>query len=383
MLATRHPWILDRTIVEPSIPPSPGRVVDLVSQDGKWLARGKYNPSSKIRVRVYQWLDDTALDEAWFSSQLDQAFCLRKQWMRSAGQVEAYRLVNSEGDGLSGLVVDCYGPYVVVQLNALAMQDWIPALLSWIETELRPQGVLLRVDTKLASTEGIHETDRLLAGQSPDGPIVIQEHGVAVSLDLMSAQKTGYYLDQRANRLHAARWARGRMLDVCTYLGGFALAASKLGNVESVLALDSSARALAEAEGNARLNGIRNIEFSQADCFEGLDKLSSEQQIFDTIVLDPPKLAGSRQQQPAALRAYHRLNSQAMKLLRSGGILITCSCSGRVSREDFTQMLAPAARRAGRAIQIVEQRGADIDHPWSIHCPETEYLKCFICRVVS
>jgi 23S rRNA (cytosine1962-C5)-methyltransferase len=380
VITSRHPWVLEKSIIAPTIEPAAGTVVDLVLPDGRWLARGKYNPGSRIRVRLYQWTQSANLDESWLRSRLEHAWQLRKTWMEQAGEVHALRLLNSEGDGLSGLVIDRFGDYIVVQVNAAAVLDWVPVVTDWLQATFQPLGILQRIDSKLASIEAMEARDAVLAGNPPAAPLVLSEQGVKIQVDLMAGQKTGYYLDQRSNRRRAAEWARGRMLDVCTYLGGFALAAARQGRIKSALALDSSARALAEARRNAELNGIDNIEFREADAFEALDALVVAGESFDTIVLDPPRMAGSREQQPAALRAYHRLNSQAIKLLSSGGVLVTCSCSGRVSREEFAAMLAPAARRAGRSLQILEQWGADVDHPWDAACPETEYLKCFICR---
>ncbi len=175
---------------------------------------------------------------------------------------------------------------------------------------------------------------------------------------------------------------RGRMLDVCTYLGGFALAACRHGAVDSVTAIDMSALALSHAASNAALNNFADrIEFVQADCFDELQRLRQAGMSFDSIVLDPPRLAGSREHKPAALRAYHRLNQLSLQMLNPGGILVTCSCSGRVSREEFIGTVASAARRAGKRLQIIEQRGADFDHPWDVACPESEYLKCVLARV--
>ncbi|MFO1062764.1 MAG: class I SAM-dependent rRNA methyltransferase [Pirellulales bacterium] len=383
VLASRHPWILDRTIIPPGIEPRAGTIVDLVHPDGRWMARGVYNPHSRIRVRVYQWQREQALDGAWLRSRLDYALDLRKRWVEQTGPCDAMRIVNSEGDGLSGLMIDRFGDYVVIQVNAAAVVNWLPEIANWITERLAPRGILQRIDAKSAKSEQIDLQDLTIAGESPTEPIVIEEHGTRIRLDLETSQKTGYYLDQRQNRLRAARWSFGQMLDVCTYLGGFALAAARHGKTTSITAVDGSARALAQAAENAALNGIDSIRFVQADCFEELDRLCEAGEQFETIVLDPPRMAGSREQQPAALRAYHRLNSQAMKLITPGGILVTCSCSGRVSREEFAGLLGPAARRAGRSLQFLEQLGADVDHPWDAACPETEYLKCFICRVGS
>lgn len=381
-LEQRHPWIWDRSIIEPTIALPAGSMVDLVRPDGLWVGRGIYNPSSHIRVRVYQWQNNGDLDEQWLRQKLSTACDLRDAWQRSYGQLDAVRLVNSEGDGLSGLVIERFGKYGVVQVTASGVQAWLPAIAQWLTARYQLEGVLLRIDEKMAAAEGMEHGREVLAGQAPQKPIVIEEHGVRIQLDLVAGQKTGYYLDQRENRRVAAGLMRGQMLDVCTYLGGFALAACRHGTVDKVTAIDMSATALGLAASNAALNSMTDrIEFVQADCFEELDRRRQLGQRFDSIVLDPPRLAGSREHKAAALRAYHRLNQLALQLLTPGGYLVTCSCSGRVEREEFISTLSAAARRARKRLQIIAQRGADFDHPWDIACPESEYLKCVIARV--
>jgi 23S rRNA (cytosine1962-C5)-methyltransferase len=270
----------------------------------------------------------------------------------------------------------------VVQVTALAVLSWLDSIVSWLATNLQPKGILLRMDPRTAASEGMPEREEWLHGTGPTGPIEISEHDVRLMIHLQSGQKTGYYLDQRANRKRAAQWvASGPMLDVCCYLGGFSLAAARWGKPERITAVDSSARALQQAAENAELNGVANIDFVQADCFDYLEALRKENRRFQTVVLDPPRMASNRNQIPAALRAYHRMNLSAVNLLEPGGMLVTCSCSGRIARSDFMGVLASVANRAGRSIQIVEGFGADFDHPIDANCPETEYLKCLICRV--
>lgn len=378
-----HPWVLDRSVVEPSAAIEAGQIVELVHADGRWIGRGVYNPHSRIRLRLYQWDQAQQLDADWCIAQLARAVQLRERWTQAHGQaLDAVRLVNSEGDGLSGLVVDRFGDYIVVQITALAMLEWLEPIANWLMENLQPAGILLRMDPRTASSEGMSVRDEVLRGDPPTQPVEIQEHGVSFQLDLQTGQKTGYYLDQRANRLHAARWIpSGSMLDVCCYEGGFSLTAARWAKPEKITAVDSSARALEHAAANARRNGFENIDFVQADCFDYLEKLASEKQKFQSVVLDPPRMASSRNQVPAALRAYHRLNLSAVNLLEPEGILVTCSCSGRVSRDDFAGVLASVARRTGRSLQIIESHRADFDHPVDASCLETEYLKCFICRV--
>jgi 23S rRNA (cytosine1962-C5)-methyltransferase len=212
--------------------------------------------------------------------------------------------------------------------------------------------------------------------------VFIEEHGLRYGVDLLAGQKTGFYLDQRENRRAASAYLRGRqVLDLFCYSGGFSLTASRLGAAREVLGVDTSEKAVALARANAELNGVTNALFEQGDGFQVLDDFLAAGRRFDAIVLDPPKFTRTRQSVNDALRAYHRLNRVAADLLNPDGILVTCSCSGSVTREDFLQMLAVVAQKCGRDIQVLEQRGASPDHPVSATCPESEYLKCFICRV--
>ena len=376
----QHPWVLEKSVIDPTVALEPGTIVDLMHPNGHWIGRGVYNPLSRIRVRMYQWDQTQELDDAWLHGQLENAVAMRDAWQQAHGPLDAVRLVNSEGDGLSGLIIDKFANYIVVQFSAIAMQRWSAVIVEWLQQRFAPAAIYLRTDQKTAANEGTEDRDEII-GTLPEHPIELNECGVRIQLDLASGQKTGYYLDQRANRARAAYWVQpGAMLDVCSYLGGFSLAACRWGKPTSVLAMDSSQKALDQAAVNARLNGFNQIAFEQADCFERLGQMVQAGDKFETIVLDPPRMASNRGNVAAALRAYHRLNSLALQLLVPGGILITCSCSGRVSREEFAGVLAAVASRQRRSVQILESLGADFDHPIATNCPESEYLKCFICR---
>jgi 23S rRNA (cytosine1962-C5)-methyltransferase len=219
-------------------------------------------------------------------------------------------------------------------------------------------------------------------GELPEGPITIQEHGLAYEVDLHAGQKTGFYLDQRENRRAAAYYLRNRrVLDMFCYTGGFAMAAAALGGAREVLGIDGSKKAVAQARRNANANGLANVRFDDGDAFQTLDALIAQGTKFDAVILDPPKFARGKGGVNQALMAYHRLNRAAVELLEPGGILVTCSCTGSVTREDFLLMLSGVAQKAHRDIRILEQRGASADHPVSATCLETEYLKCLICQI--
>jgi 23S rRNA (cytosine1962-C5)-methyltransferase len=377
----RHPWVLSRSILPPKEPLQDGQVVDLVLPDGQFVARGIYNGRSRICVRLYSWNRREPLDDVFWASRLRCAIELRHQLgLDRPGQ--AARLVFSEGDGLSGLIVDRYSDYLVVQVTSLGMQQRLEPLVGWLAEHVRPTGIVARIDRKVIGAEGLGEQGDLLWGTAPSGPVTIEEHGIKLEVDLTAGQKTGYYLDQRENRLEAARYAAGRrVLDVCCYAGGFSLAVGRLGGAAEALGIDSSERAVERAREHARANDLSNVQFETADCFDRLESLASERRMFDMVVLDPPRFAASRRNLDAALRAYHRLNRLAMDRLEPGGILVTCSCSGAVTRDDFWHVLAGVQQRTGRELQVLAQRGASPDHPVHLACPETDYLKCFICRV--
>ena len=240
---------------------------------------------------------------------------------------------------------------------------------------------MVRLDEKTAKHEGIEAIEAWHQGIELTEPVMYRQNGLELAVDLRSGQKTGSYLDQRLNHLTAAQYMAGRrMLDVCCYTGGFGLVAAKAG-AQSVVALDSSRPALDEGRSAAARNGITSIEFREGDCFDTLKQLAEQGERFDAVVLDPPRFAGSRHQIDRALRAYGRLNSLAVDLLPPGGLLVTCSCSGRVSRADFLNMLVEVGKRRRRNIIVLEQRGPAPDHPVAISCPESDYLKCVIAQV--
>ncbi|MGI9447050.1 MAG: class I SAM-dependent rRNA methyltransferase [Pirellulales bacterium] len=378
----RHPWVLDSAILRVDGNPDSGAVVDVVTHDGNFIARGLWNASSRIRVRLYSFTQDQALDQLFWNARIENAVALRQQ-LNLFSKKTGCRLINSEGDNLSGVIVDQYGPYLAVQVTALAMAERLDMICDSLERIVQPKGILLRgAERGLGKLEGLHLPDRLLRGEPPDGPIFVEEHGLRFGVDLTEGQKTGYYLDQRENRQAAAVYAGGRrVLDMFCYSGGFGVASAVSGNASSVLSVDSSIKAISLARANAELNNATTMTVEQADAFEKLASLDEENAKFGMVVLDPPKFARSRASASDALRAYHRINRLGVDLLEPGGVLVTCSCSGAITRDDFLMMLSAVAQRSGRTLQLLEYRGAAPDHPVNLHCLEGEYLKCVIARV--
>ncbi|MDZ4821758.1 MAG: class I SAM-dependent rRNA methyltransferase [Planctomycetota bacterium] len=378
----RHPWVLDSAIDRIVGEVANGQIVDLLTEKGKFIARGIYNSHSRIRVRLYTWSPSEPLDDAFWRRKLEAAVDFRRE-LGFLEPSDACRVVFSEADGLSGLIVDRYGDYLAIQPTALAIATRLDVIVPILVELLRPHGVLIRNERGLPGLEGIDLPEGPYWGAAPDGPIFITENGIRFGVDLTTGQKTGFYVDQRNNHRVAASYLMDRrVLDMFCYSGGFALTESILGGAREILAVDSSEKAIALARGNAELNGVSNMHFETGDAFEVLDRLLNERQRFGAVILDPPKFARSRANLDDALAAYHRINRTAVTLLEPGGIMVTCSCSGHVSREDFLHMLAGVAQRTERTIQVLEQRGPSPDHPVSATCLETEYLKCFICRVL-
>lgn len=384
----RHPWVLESAIdrVEPTSIAGEhfldldGQIVDLVSDKGKFIARGFFNSKSRIRVRLFTWQAEEPLDEALIRRRIAAAIELRKT-LGFCGTDDACRLIFSEADCLSGLIVDRYGDCLAIQPTSLAMAQRLESIVAILQELLAPRAIVLRAERTMAQLEGAELAEGHVWGELPPGPLTIREHGLAYEVDLHVGQKTGFYLDQRDNRAAAAAHLRGRrVLDLFCYTGGFAMNAARAGAAE-VLGIDTSKKAVAQAQRNAELNGLTNVRFETGDGFETLDALNEQQQRFDAVILDPPKFARGKGGVNQALMAYHRLNRTAVNLLTPGGILVTCSCTGSVSREDIVLMLSGVAQKSGRDIRILEQRGAAADHPVLATCLETEYLKCLICQV--
>lgn len=364
--------------------PAAGDLLSVHAHDGAFIAWGLFNPSSNICVRLYSWDEDAPLNQEFWERRIDDAIDLRKKLFPSFGPNQACRLVYSEADGLSGLTVDRYGDWLLMQLTSFALAQRKQILVDKLCKSLKPRGIWLRTEKGMRAAEGLELSDGLLYGEAPPRPLLIEENGVKYGVDVAEGQKTGFFLDQRDNRRRTADFVQGgRVLDICSYTGGFALNCLINGRASEVIAVDASEAALAQARANAELNGVaERMSTVKGDAFEVLEEFEARGETFDVVVLDPPKLARNRQGIDAALRGYYSMNRFALGLVRSGGFFVTCSCSGHISREMFADMLGQAALHADRRLQIIEVRAAAADHPCSIHCLETDYLKCYLCRVL-
>lgn len=377
----RHPWVYAGAVAAVTGSPEDGDEVDVFSHAGHFIARGLFNSRSKIRVRLYGWSADVPLDAAFFRGRLEAALSLRRNLLGLDSPAGACRLVFSEADGLSGCTIDRYGGWLVAQFTSLALAKRREMFAELLVDLLQPRGIYLRTERSVGKLEGLELQDGPLWGEVPPGSLVIEEDGLRYLVNLSEGQKTGFYLDQRDNRRAVGRLAAGRrMLDAFCYSGGFGLHAARAG-ARSVLGVDVSEPALALARENAKLNGLDNLEFVRADVFRQLEVLCDARERFGMVVLDPPKFARARNAVDEALRGYRRLQELALRLLEPDGVLVTCCCSGLITQDMLSDLLAQLAESEKRDIQILERRGQAPDHPVSATCPESNYLKCLICRV--
>ena len=378
---SRHPWVFVGAIQSVEGEPGDGAEVNLCTNTGQFVARGYYNSRSKIRARLYGWREDVPLDRDFFRGRLEAALRLRNDILKLGGPGKACRLVFSEGDLLSGLTVDRYDRWLVVQFTALGLAQRRDLFADLLMELAQPEGIYLRTERGIGTLEGLELQDGPLRGNVPEGPIVIDEDGLKFLVNLREGQKTGFYLDQRDNRRAVARLSTGRrVLDAFCYTGGFSLHAARAGARE-VVGLDVSETALALARDNARLNGLDQVSFLSGDGFGKLEELAKAGEKFGLVVLDPPKFARSRTAVDDAIRGYSRLQTLALRLLDTDGILVTCCCSGLITMDMIEGLLAQIAVKENREVQILERHGQPADHPVSVTCSESNYLKCLISRV--
>lgn len=383
----RHPWVfagaVDRIVGADAASIPPGTAVRLVNSEGRFIAWGLYNSQSRIVVRLYSWRQEQPLTAEFWLPLIQQAVASRRALFDLEAASTGCRLIFSEADGLSGLTVDLYGGYLLVQFTSLALFQHRESILSALKQELNPRGVWLRTEKGMREAEGLDVVDGLISGSEPPRPLFIDEHGVSYGVDVQQGQKTGCYLDQRSNRLAASRYLKNAsVLDAFCFSGGFGITAAKIGGAASVLGIDSSESALVLAKANAEMNGVSDrCRWKRDDVRPALEGMAGQGTLFDAVILDPPKMARTRGGADRAVNGYLRLNQLAVQVLRPGGVLVTCSCSGLVTRSEFQEMLGEVARSTGRDIQILENLGQPADHPVCVTCPETEYLKVMICRV--
>ncbi len=378
----RHPWLFSGAIQHIEESARDGEIVDVVSAQGEWLARGFLNRRSQIVVRLLTWDQDEAVDREFWRRHLERAIQSRSI-LNLEADTNAFRLVFSESDGLPGLIVDRYADWLVVQFSTLGIERVRDLIIALLDELLHPRGIYERADPTARRREGLGISEGVLTGCEPPEVIEIREEGYRFLVDVRRGQKTGFYLDQRENRRIVGDLCQGaRVLNAFAYTGAFAVYALA-GGASYVVNIDTSYEALELAERNLTLNGFAKgqYELIRGDVFQVLRDYRAAGERFDVIVLDPPKFATTQAQVSSATRGYKDINWLAMQLLTSGGLLATFSCSGVISSDLFQKVVFGAAIDAGREVQIIGRLTQGPDHPVLLSFPESEYLKGLLCRV--
>ena len=381
-LLSGHLWIFSRALQQPPHWIEPGGLVDVKSATGQFMARGYYNPQTDIAIRILTHDIGEAIDGEFLQRRIRSALELRQVF--DPVQTNAYRLIHSEGDGLPGLVVDRFADILVAQIHTAGMERLLPLLIDALMSETRARGLLLRNDSQSRRREGLEVEEPAVAAGEVPAQVAVRENGVRFLVDLWQGQKTGFFLDQRDKREAMRKYVRGkRILNCFSYTGGFSVYAALTSNETRVTSVDISATAIGLARQHFSLNGLDpdKHEFLIAKVFEYLEQAHRKGEQFDVVILDPPAFAKTQGARTQALKAYRRLNLLGMHVLRSGGILLTCSCSGVVGLDDFLGVLAQATQRLHRPVQLLEIYTHSVDHPINLAMPETTYLKAVFCRV--
>jgi len=373
-VASGHPWIFSSDIVDRG-EAEPGDAVLVADPAGKALGTAHYSSSSQISLRLLSDRVET-VDGSFYRQRLAEAQAFRQRVVRDS---DAYRLVHGEGDLLPGLVIDRYGDHFAIQTLDQGMDRAKADIVSALEELFAPRGIIERNDVPVRKRESLELKTGVLSGDAQDS-VAVRMNGLTLHADLLHGQKTGIYLDQRENYVAASRYAHGRALDCFTSTGGFALHLAA--KCEAVEAVDSSGPNLLTAERNRETNGIANLSFREADVFDLLAGHASARREFETVVLDPPAFAKSRGNVDAAARGYKEINRRALQLLKSGGILVTCSCSHHLSEAALLEIVAEASLETHRKLRVLERRTQAQDHPILLTVPETHYLKCLILQVI-
>ncbi len=374
---SNHPWIFQKMVEKPANKPKPGSIVEVYDRDGTWCGRGFYNGHSRIALRILSTDPDETIDAAWFARKIAAAVALRREVLKLDAVSNAWRVVHSEGDGISGLVVDRYDDLLVVEFFSAGVfrhREWVFAAL---EAQFPGCRFWWFADEHVQKQESFDLHQREIPT-----PAVITEHGIQFRAAPGSAHKTGFFADQRDNREWLSRQVEGKsVLDLCCNTGGFAVYAAARGAAD-VLGVDIDEDVIEIAKGNAKLNGVRP-RFVQADLFPWLRDAAARGEAFDVVILDPAKMTRDREQVIPALKKYLDMNKLALGVCKPGALFATFSCTGLVSEDEFLDMLRRAAFYANRTLQIIKVAGAGADHPWLAHVQESRYLKAAFCRVLD
>jgi 23S rRNA (cytosine1962-C5)-methyltransferase len=372
------PWIYDNEIARVEGDFSPGDIVDIYDVTNTFLGRGYINPKSKITVRILTRKEED-IDKSFFFKRILQAWEYRKRLV----DTRSCRVVFGEADMIPGLIVDKFEDILVIQTLALGIDRFKDTIVEVLDEILQPRGIYERNDVPVREVEGLPQKKSFLKGVF-DTKVEIEENGLRIIVDVENGQKTGYFLDQRENRNALKGIVEGaEVLDTFCYTGSFALHAVKFG-ASKVIAIDSSVQALELARKNAELNEFdKRIEFIEGNAFDILREFYKDGRTFDVIILDPPAFAKSQRHIEGAVRGYKEINLRAIKMIREGGFLVTCSCSQHITPEIFQQIIDSARIDANRMLRLVEFRTQAKDHPILLSYPESLYLKCGIYQVLK
>jgi 23S rRNA (cytosine1962-C5)-methyltransferase len=377
----KHPWVFSGALQALKTKPQNGELVKVLSHKQEFLAYGYFNDESRVAIRLLSWEEDLLPDEAWWRLRLQNAVEARKELLND--ETNTCRLVFSEADYLPGLIADCYGDYLALQILTTGVESMKPVILDELQKLTKAKGIFDKGDAAARAHDGLQATEGLLYGVLPPDFVEVKENGIKYHINIVEGQKSGFYCDQRDNRKIVAAYAKGKnVLDCFSYSGGFSLNALANG-AASVVSVDSSALAIETLKKNILLNGFDASKSTsiQNDVNKQLRIFKEENQKFDVIILDPPKYAPSRSALDRAARAYKDLNRLSMHILTKGGLLATFSCSGAVDIDTFKQIIAWAALDAGKQVQIIHQFNQPEDHPIRTSFPEGEYLKGLLCKV--
>lgn len=381
-LSSGHLWIFSGALQQPPRWIEAGGLVDVKSATGQFVARGYYNPQTDIAIRILTHDSDEAIDAAFLHRRIREAMELRTVF--DPAHINVYRLIHSEGDGLPGLVVDRYADVLVAQIHTAGMERLRPVLIDTLMEETGARGILLRNDGQSRRREGLEVEEPVVAAGEVPPQVPVRENGLQFLIDPWQGQKTGFFIDQRDKRAALQKYVHEkRVLNCFSYTGGFSVYAALTSNKTRVTSVDISAPAIEAARQHFTLNGLNPDEhtFLIADVFDYLEQAQSVGELFDVVVLDPPAFAKSQNARTQALKAYRRLNQLGMQVLRPGGILLTCSCSGVIGMDDLLGTLSQVAQRLHRPVQLLESYTHGVDHPIHLAMPETSYLKAVFCRV--
>ncbi len=376
-----HPWIFSGAIASIEGKTQAGDIVRVVDSNGDFVGQGYYNPLSQIAVRLLEFDETAKIDAAWWDARIAESISRRRNII--SPKTDSCRLIFGESDFLPGLVVDLYCSFLIVQFVTAGTERFKKEIVDSLTARLKVEGVFERADIPARKKEGLPQQSQLLFGKSPPSRMIIRENGLSYEVDLIGGQKTGWYFDQRDNRLAVADLAAdSRVLDCFSYTGGFSITALSHGAVHSTL-VESSGSFLDQAHCNLRLNHLpeSSAELINADAFNYLRKLRDENRLFDLVILDPPKFAPSKSNLEKAINGYKDINLLGLKLVNPGGYLATFSCSGAVDWRLFRTAVGWAAADSNRKVQIIKQMHQAPDHPVLFSFPQSEYLKGFLCRV--